>query len=81
MKEEAVKLTKKYFNKYKKIVKLMQQTILQRKKINSSKSKNNRELHFYRFQKRFQQELSELYILYLCCFKKCRSQIKKSTIN
>ena len=32
IKEETVKLTKKYFNDYEKAVKLMQQTILQRKK-------------------------------------------------
>ena len=30
--EEIVKLTKKYFNKYEKTVKLMQQTILQKRK-------------------------------------------------
>ena len=32
IKEETVKLTKKYFNKYEKAVKLMQQTILQKRK-------------------------------------------------
>ena len=32
IKEKTVKLTKKYFNKYEKAVKLMQQTVLQRKK-------------------------------------------------
>ena len=32
IKEETVKLTKKYFNEYEKAVKLMQQTVLQRKK-------------------------------------------------
>ena len=32
IKEKTVKLTKKYFNEYKKAVELMQQTILQRKK-------------------------------------------------
>ena len=30
--KETIKLTKKYFNEYKKAVKLMQQTILQRRK-------------------------------------------------
>ena len=32
IKEKTIKLTKKYFNEYKKTVKLMQQTVLQRKK-------------------------------------------------
>ena len=31
--EETIKLTKKYFNEYEKAVKLMQQTILQKKQI------------------------------------------------
>ena len=48
IKKETLKLTKKYFNEYKKAVKLMQQTILQ-KKANLSKSENNRELYSYRF--------------------------------
>ena len=46
--KETIKLIKKYFNDYEKAIKLMQQIILQ-KKTNSSRSENNRELHFYRF--------------------------------
>ena len=48
IKEKTVKLTMKYFNEYEKAVKLMQQTILQ-KKTNSLKNENNRKLHSYRF--------------------------------
>ena len=33
IKEKTMKLTKKYFNEYEKAVKLMQQTILQKKQI------------------------------------------------
>ena len=38
---EIIKLTKQYSNKYKKVVRLMQQTILQKKKINLSRYENN----------------------------------------
>ena len=38
---KAIKLTKQYLNEYEKIVKLMQQTILQ-KKVNSLYYENNR---------------------------------------
>ena len=46
IKEKTSKLTKKYFNEYEKAIKLMQQTVLQ-KKTDSSKSKSNRELYSY----------------------------------
>ena len=32
IKEETIKLTKKYFNEYEKTIKLMQQTVLQKRK-------------------------------------------------
>ena len=32
IKEETIKLIKKYFNEYEKVVKLMQQTVLQKRK-------------------------------------------------
>ena len=47
--DETTKLTKRYLNEYKKIVKLMQQTILQKKKTNRSRCKNNCRIHYFRF--------------------------------
>ena len=53
IKEETIKLTKKYFNEYEKSSKINAANNIARKKTNSSKNKNNRELHFYRFKNVF----------------------------
>ena len=79
--EKTVKLTKKYFNEYEKAVKLMQQTVLQKRKQIHRKVKTIANYTFIDFKNVFNKNYQNQIFFIFAALKNVNLKQKKSTID